>query len=185
MFARKDITPDVLRQLLECCFDTGKLYWKKRDVGWFHSERSSRAWNKRYAGREAFTYVDVGGYHCGHVLGYRLYAHRVVFAMYHGEWPDRFIDHENGCKTDNRPSNLRDVSRAENARNTVRPSDNSSGFIGVHWAQREGKWRACIGLGPGQSLYLGSFAELEDAVRARKDAEKRFGFHPNHGRPSD
>jgi len=33
-----------------------------------------------------------------------------------------------------------------------------------------------------QKVHLGWFADFEDAVSTRKDAEKRFGYNPNHGR---
>ena len=31
-------------------------------------------------------------------------------------------------------------------------------------------------------IEIGSFKKIEDAVKARKDAEAKYGFHPNHGR---
>ena len=42
------------------------------------------------------------------------FAHRVVWMMVHGEWPEHTIDHINGVKTDNRIQNLRDITSLEN-----------------------------------------------------------------------
>ena len=33
-----------------------------------------------------------------------------------------------------------------------------------------------------KDIYLGRFDKFEDAVAARKKAERKHGFHPNHGR---
>ena len=49
--------------------------------------------------------------------------------------------------------------------------DNSSGCIGVH--ARGNRWVASIGFKK-KNYYLGIYSRLEDAVRARKDAEERL-----------
>ncbi|RXZ77222.1 hypothetical protein EBB07_33665 [Paenibacillaceae bacterium] len=51
--------------------------------------------------------------------------------------------------------------------------DNSSGHKGVYWAKRERKWVASIGI-KGKSVYLGYFADKQDAIRARKEAEEKY-----------
>lgn len=58
--------------------------------------------------------------------------------------------------------------------------NSTSGVLGVNWnAQRE-RWVARIGNG-NERVNLGSFANFEDAVSARREAEKRFGYHAKHG----
>lgn len=52
-------------------------------------------------------------------------------------------------------------------------SNNTSGHTGVYWNGRRGKWSAEIRRGR-KRTYLGSFENLEDAVRARKEAETRM-----------
>lgn len=108
-------------------------------------------------------------------------AHRLAWLHFHGEWPSDHIDHINGDGTDNRISNLRDVTLAENARNLRRPTHNTSGVSGVAWRKAKGKWRAIIGVG-GTQVALGHFDTIIDAVAARRAAERAYGFHPNHGR---
>lgn len=108
------------------------------------------------------------------------YAHRIIWAMVHGYWPIG-VDHEDGNGLNNRISNLREANEANNGRNRSRSKANTSGTTGVIWLKRENKWRAGIKV---EGVYhsLGHFTNIEDAVRVRKDAEVRFGFHPNHDR---
>ena len=56
--------------------------------------------------------------------------------------------------------------------NTVR-KNNTSGVPGVDWRESRKRWRATICF-KGKRYYLGSFAKLEDAVQARRNAEKRL-----------
>ena len=51
----------------------------------------------------------------------KISMHRSVFAHCYGRWPEKQIDHLNGCRTDNRIENLREVSQSENKMNQVHP----------------------------------------------------------------
>lgn len=55
---------------------------------------------------------------------------------------------------------------------TVR-KNNTSGVPGVEWMESCQRWRATIGF-KGKRIYLGRFKVLEDAIRARKEAEERL-----------
>ena len=46
-------------------------------------------------------------------------------------------------------------------------------FVGIRWMKRERVWRAQIST-RGRVLELGKFKELEDAQKARKEAEKIY-----------
>lgn len=59
-------------------------------------------------------------------------VHRVIWEMHYGEIaPDKFIDHIDGDKLNNKLENLRIVSREGNARNCKPRLDNTSGVVGV------------------------------------------------------
>lgn len=164
---------------------TGKLYWRERAAHQFRGgarrtpQHAARQFNSRFAGKEAFTALR-NGYRCGCVDYSNLYAHRVIWALQTGMWPDE-VDHINGDPQDNRWENLRAVNRAENCLNARCRRDNTSGVLGVQWSSRKGKWRARITRG-GKQITLGFFSDLEAASAARLAAEEKLGFHPNHGR---
>lgn len=76
-------------------------------------------------------------------------------------WP--LVDHINGNGLDNRRSNLRKATSAENGRNRRRASNNTSGFKGVYLTRDV--WRALIWV-EGRRRHLGLFATPEEAARA-------------------
>jgi hypothetical protein len=108
----------------------------------------------------------------------------VIWCHVYGEWPEKnlVIDHINGDEKDNRIQNLRLVTHSENNKNSSRPKSNTSGVIGVH--KKRGKWIAQIQENY-KKITVGSFDSFEDAVKARKEAELKYGFHENHGRETD
>lgn len=145
------------------------------------AEWNSKKWNTRYAGTEAFTATDGRGYHYGQIYKKPYRAHRVGWLLHYGFWPKDQIDHINGDRKDNRISNLRDVSNAENSKNHCLRGDNTSGVPGVGWCSRKKKWRARIMEG-GRETHVGYFDDFQMAVLMRKEAETQRGFHSNHGR---
>jgi hypothetical protein len=165
---------------------TGRLFWKPRKPEMFQvpeggrsAEHACNQWNARFAGKEAFTKVNVG-YRCGR-LNYRyVLAHRVIWKMMTGEEAQE-IDHIDGNRSNNVWTNLRSVKRTLNRRNMALRSDNKSGCPGVYFNAQKNKWHAAITLSTGQ-VHIGFYDDLEDAIKARKNAEVEYGFHPNHGR---
>jgi len=174
-------SPELLRQLLRYDPDTGKLYWKERTPDMFDKKDYYKSWNKQYADKEAFTAKTSSGYHNGSIKCKNYYAHRIIFSMVHGKKCLEEIDHINGDRSDNRIENLREVAHAENMKNSKMQKHNVSGFSGVHYDSASGKWRASINVN-GKAKKLGRFSIKSDAIAARKEAEAKYGFHPNHGR---
>lgn len=122
---------------------------------------------------DAFGLSVSKGYLVG-TLDRRMYKmHRLAWLYVHGQWPVHQIDHINHICADNRISNLRDVTCAQNHQNRNSSTRNSSGHLGVGWHKRDKRWQAGIEVN-GVHHHLGYYAELNDAVTARKNAERTF-----------
>ena len=178
----------LLRKIIAHDAPSGKMTWLPRSPDMFTQKgqltpRSlSASFNTRFAGTPALDCLDKGnGYLCGNIFGKRHQAHRVLWALEHGEWPEVDIDHINGIRHDNRIVNLRSVTKGVNMQNTKMSSKNTSGFNGVYWAKDRNKWRAEISVN-NRNIKIGSFDTLDEAINARMQANLVHWFHPNHGK---
>ena len=112
----------------------------------------------------------------------RIYlAHRLAWLYVTGTWPVNDIDHVDGVRDNNIFSNLRDVTKSQNMKNSSLSSSSTSGVTGVSLRSDTLKWRAHIKTN-GKQTSLGTFNVFWDAVCARKSAEVCLDFHPNHGK---
>ena len=142
-------------------------------------------WLKNMSSRARVGYVAGSMLDNGYIqirISYRYYlAHRLAWMITHNKWPDNYIDHINGIKTDNRICNLRDVTHQENGRNRKISSNNTSGITGVSWINKNKSWQAGIKIDR-KVKYLYSGKDFFQACCARKSAEAKYGFHENNGR---
>jgi hypothetical protein len=99
-----------------------------------------------------------------------LLVHRVIFALENGYWSDLEIDHINGNKKDNRPSNLREATKSQNGANK-RLCRN--GLKGASWCKRAKKWRATLRK-DGKQLHIGLFNTAHEAHEAYVSAAARY-----------
>lgn len=102
-------------------------------------------------------------------------ANRLAWLYVHGSWPTGQIDHKDRDPTNDRITNLRDVTQSVNQHNVSRRADNWSGQAGVTWNARTGKWRARIHADK-KAYFLGAFDSLTEASAAYQ-AAKRI-YHP-------
>ena len=107
--------------------------------------------------------------------------HRVLWETFNGPIPKGMqIDHIDGDHRNNNMTNLRLVTKAENAGNKALYRGNTSGVSGVS-QHSNGKWRVVV-VRDYKKHHLGYFADWFDAVCARMSANNQYGFHENHGR---
>ena len=158
--SRPELTAEYLRSILDYNSETGIFTWKVRTA------------NRVKVG-------DVAGYSNGNdylqiSVQSRLYqAHRLAWLHTRGVWPKDQIDHINRNRSDNRISNLREATNKQNQQNTGKQSNNTSGHPGVSWYKRISKWQAQIDHNQ-KHIHLGYFTDIEEALSARKAAEKLY-----------
>lgn len=162
----QELTQSQLKRLLHYSVETGVFTW----VGAYHKSRIGDVAGSTMA--NGYIYI------CIKKRQFR--AHRLAWLYVFGAWPEKYIDHINGDKSDNRIENLREVSNAENMMNQGIGVRNKSGHLGITWSESRKRW--CVGLKVnGKSKNVGRFVNLADAIAARDKAYSEFGFHPNHG----
>ena len=123
--------------------------------------------------------IDSKGYRQIRIDGRLYLAHRIVWLITHGEWPDHHIDHIDRNPLNITPSNLRKCTHAQNHQNVGVRSDNSSGVTGVSFLKKSGRWLAYININR-KRIRIGEFEDFEDAVKARLEAKKEVHLYsPN------
>lgn len=103
--------------------------------------------------------------------------HRLIAERVYGLIPNGLqVDHINGDRLDNRRSNLRIVSNAQNTRN--QRGRGLSQYTGVGWACEKKKWRAYLMLPGKKYRFLGYFVDEIEAAHVRDIAAyQHFGEH--------
>jgi hypothetical protein len=157
---RPELTAEYLRSILHYDPETGIFTWKVRT-----STRIKVGDVAGCLGGEGYLQIKVQS---------RPYkSHRLAWLHTYGVWPKDQIDHINRNRSDNRVSNLREVTNKQNLQNAGKYSHNTSGHPGAYWDKQRSKWQAKIAHNRKQ-LHLGHFATIEEAIAARKAAEKLY-----------
>jgi hypothetical protein len=91
-----------------------------------------------------------------------VYLHREVLKSSH------HIDHVSGDKTDARSCNLRECDPCKNLQNRDKQINNTSGFKGVHFLKRTGRYQAQIRANH-KRWHIGYFSTAEEAAHAYDD----------------
>jgi hypothetical protein len=102
-------------------------------------------------------------------------AHRLAWLLSHSYWPIGVIDHIDGCKTNNRLSNLRDTDAKTNCQNIRKAfkTNRSSGLLGAHYHKAKNKWAAEIHFN-GRNMHLGYFTSAEAAHATYINAKREL-----------
>ena len=105
----------------------------------------------------------------------KLYAaHRLAWLYVHGVWPVGHIDHTDGVRSNNKISNLRDVTHTQNLQAYRKARRGSrAGLLGVTYRTDSGMWQARIQRDK-KSVSLGTFQTAEAAHTAYICAKNKF-----------
>ena len=158
------LTADQLRAALHYDPETGVFTWRER------SDRNAQ-WNSAHAGRRAgyrwkrpdrdMSYLRI------RLSGFIYRAHRLAWLYMKGGWPPTGfdVDHEDGDGLNNRWTNLRLATGTQNNANSRRRTDNTSGFKGVRYHAKSGRYQARITRN-GRQRSLGLYPTPEEAHSA-------------------
>lgn len=166
------------RQYFQLNAETGELMWRKRGAQDFIStgQRSAQGcannWNTRYADKPCLTHIGNHGYRNGSFMGKTVLAHRIVFLLSNCHLPE-YVDHINGDRLDNRPSNLRQTTASGNSANSKSRAGAKSKHLGVGWSNTHGKWMANI-THNGAAKYIGIYTCQNEAAAAYNQLAKKL-----------
>jgi len=159
-----DMDYETAKELFDYDPETGILIWRVRPCINSHVKIGDIAGS-----------MHNGGYRKVKFKGKMYLAHRVIWIILTGKWPENYIDHKNGIRDDNILCNLRAATRGENSQNVK--SHSNTGISGVH-LRKDGRYLANLRL-DGKYVLGTVFKNLEDAVAAVTAAKRKYHtFHP-------
>lgn len=181
---------EKIKEALDYDPASGIFRWKEdRPLHHFKNLMAYKVWKTRFSGKVAgyskqkglnTEYTTIRVFHKLHM------AHRLAWAFSHGKWPDYEVDHLDGNGLNNSISNLRDVPKDINGKNSTKKKNNTSGVNGVYWHKQCLKWCAeghYTEGGVNKKKYLGLFNTIEDAEAARlRWQDEHGGFSERHGK---
>lgn len=156
------LTKEIVLELLEYVPETGALLQKKPRP-------------KVKVGSIAGV-VTPYGYRYIQLSGRKYAAHRLVWLIEHGRFPDLELDHIDGNKLNNQIGNLREVNRKQNCENKGVQKNNQLGIRGVSYKPRLRKYVAQIQHN-GVNKHLGVFETPHEAQAAYALAAQELFTH--------
>lgn len=160
--ARNEIAYERLRDVLDYDANTGLFTWKK-------TVSNVRVGSVAGCMNNGNGYISIG------IDKKIYYAHRLAWLYIYGYLPEHGIDHIDRNKKNNKINNLREANQSCNMRNTGNQKNNTSGVKGVNLSSSKNKWRSRVKINK-KEICIGIFENFNDAVKARWEAEKKYGF---------
>lgn len=156
------LTQAQLKELLHYNPDTGVFTWLVARAGKKIGNIAGSYYKTRYLRIRIFKKI--------------YQAHRLAWLYIHGEHPLKFIDHINGIGTDNRISNIRECTNAENQQNQRKAhKDSKTGYLGVYFNKKYQKYMVQISIN-GKQKTVGLFPDIEVAHQYYLTVKREF--HP-------
>ena len=94
-------------------------------------------------------------------------AHRLAWFLFYGHFPEKELDHINRIRTDNRISNLREVSRSENINNITKYKNKDTNQYGIYLDKSTKGLLAKYTFTFKNKTYR--FRNLEEAIRRKEE----------------
>ena len=157
------MNPEYLHKCFSYDSNTGRLTWRERPREHFKGGAGWHNFNNQFANKIAGVQKNDGRYEIK-LDGKSFKAARIVWAMQTNTAIFGAIDHIDGNPANDRLSNLRVVSAAQNARNRSNLSNNSSGIRGVTWHVPSSKWWARVTFN-NKTISLGLYSSISDAAK--------------------
>lgn len=156
------ITQKRIKELVE--YRNGFLYWK------VNTHRGQQK-----IGDMAGSHTHSRGYSTISLDRKSYLIHRIVWVYHNGDnlKINKFIDHIDENKRNNRIENLRIANNGQNMQNRDKQKNNKSGYKGVCWNKCSKKWHAQISC-KGVKHSIGFFKTKVDAAIAYNDAAKKL-----------
>ena len=159
---KPEITQQELKEYLNYNPDTGIFTWTSK-IG----NRGVKP--DRIAGcidkDDGYVKIRLAG------VGYR--AHRLAWIYMTGSAPEKFIDHKNRDRTDNRWENLREADSFQNNWNCAAMPNKIVPYKGVCWDPKRQKYYARIWQNK-KRILLGRYDTAEEAHKAYCDAVSKY-----------
>jgi hypothetical protein len=152
------LTQKTAQELFNYDPETGNLYWK-------------RPTGARSVPGSIVGTLNFHGYYTVGIFGKKYKVHRIIWLYVYGYTPEHELDHINRIKTDNRISNLREVSHQCNLRNAKQHKSNTSGVTGINFDRRTSSWGSWITI-DSKSRFLGRYSDYTEAVCIRLAVEQ-------------
>lgn len=170
---RKKETPESLQWFRDNLYMVDNvLYWKPMNS-------NGRVRSSVYAGRKAGC-VSRRGYIQVRKGKDKFMAHRIIWGLHYGAWPESGIDHINGDRIDNRIENMRDETQFANCKNAAKyPRKEPWIATGVN-RRENGKWGASVQVNK-KKMTIGTYNCHTAAMIARKLFDQSNGFSDRHG----
>jgi hypothetical protein len=128
----------------------------------------------RYAEGTLTGSVHADGYRYMCIKGRLFLEHRLAYLWMSGSWPEYEVDHRDGDRSNNAWSNLRHATVSENRQNNPGQHSRLGPHRGVYRLKGNRKEFAAQIKVKGEAIYLGCFDDLDEAIAARVEAEKRY-----------
>jgi len=150
---------DICNEYLNYNPENGVFRWVKK------SKRSTKL-NSIAGHKNSIGYIQI------RLKGKIYLAHRLAFLLENKYLP-KCVDHINRNPSDNRISNLREATQAQNTLNRATPKHNISGYKGVHFDKSRKKWMAYINVNS-KRINLGRFLDKNRAAQTYNLAARMY-----------